>query len=279
VRLSRRPEQRPADTLITVSDIRAPRVEINGRLADLQQIWELDLSSGGHFTAMQVRERKTLGLDFHLARLDAATWELFGEGLDGDRVRAWVRHALRRDAADATVRVNVFRPAAGGDVSVAVSVRPPAAPPAQEQSLQAVTYQRPAAQLKRSSGFGQAYYGSLAHENGFDEALFTGPDGAICEGSITNIGFIDGETIVWPDGPALNGIIMQVLQRELDRAGLPWRRGPVRLADLPSFGGAFLTNSHGMATVARIDDLSLPTDATLMRTAERLLGAAPYDPI
>jgi hypothetical protein len=31
--------------------------------------------------------------------------------------------------------------------------------------------------------------------------------------------------------------------------------------------------------VARIDALSLPTDAALMRTAERLLAAAPYDPI
>jgi branched-subunit amino acid aminotransferase/4-amino-4-deoxychorismate lyase len=262
-----------------VSDIRAPRVEINGRPAGLEQIWELDRSCGGHFTAMQVRERRTLGLDFHLARLDAATRELFGDGLDGDRVRDGIRHALGPEGADATVRVNVFRPVGGGDVSVAVAVRPPAAPPTAEQCLQTARYQRPDAHIKRYGGFGQAYYGSLAHENGFDEALFTGPDGAIYEGSITNIGFIDGETIVWPDGPALNGIMMQVLQRELDRARVPWRRGPVRLPDLPSFAGAFVTNSHGMATVARIDALSLPTDAALMRTAERLLAAAPYDPI
>jgi branched-subunit amino acid aminotransferase/4-amino-4-deoxychorismate lyase len=262
-----------------VSDIRAPRIEINGQAAGLEQIWELDLSSGGHFTAMQIRDRKTLGLDFHLARLHAATREMFGDGLGGDRVRACIRHALGPDVADATLRVNVFRPAAGADVSVAVSVRPPASPPAPEQCLQTVTYRRPAAHLKRSGGFGQSYYGSLAHENGFDEALFTGPDGAIYEGSITNIGFIDGETITWPDGPALNGIMMQVLQRELDRAGVPWRRGPVYLPDLPSFGGAFVTNSHGMASVARIDDLSLPTGAALMRTAGQLLAAAPYDPI
>lgn len=262
-----------------MSDIRAPRVEINGQPAGLRQIWDLDLSSGGHFTAMQVRERKTLGLDFHLARLDAATRELFGDGLDGDRVRGWIRHALGPEVADASVRVNVFRPAAGGEVSAAVSVRLPAAPPAGEQCLQTVTYQRPDAHLKRYGLFGQSYYGSLAGENGFDEALFTGPDGTIYEGSITNIGFIDGEAIIWPDGPALNGIMMQVLQRELDRARVPWRRAPVHLSDLPSFGGAFVTNSHGMATVARIDDVSLPTDAALMGTAERLLAAAPYDPI
>lgn len=262
-----------------MSDVRAPRVEINGQPAGIEQIWELDLSSGGHFTAMQIRDRKTLGLDFHLARLDAATREMFGSGLDGDRVRGCIRHALGPDITDASVRVNVFRPAAGGDVSVAVSVRPPGAPPVQEHRLQTVRYQRPAAHLKRSGGFGQSYYGSLARENGFDEALFTGPDGAVCEGSITNIGFIDGETIVWPDAPALNGIMMQVLQRELDRARRPWRRGPVHLPDLPSFGGAFVTNSHGMATVACVDDLSLPTDAAVMRMAERLLAAAPHDPI
>ena len=218
-----------------MSDIRAPRVEINGRPAGLEQIWELDLSSGGHFTAMQIRDRKTLGLDFHLARLDAATRELFGGRLDGERVRAGIRHALGPDVADATVRVNVFRPAAGRDVSVAVSVRPPGAPPAPGQCLQTVTYRgRPPPQAVRR--LRQAYYGSLARENGFDQALFTGPDGAIYEGSITDIGSIDGETIVWPDGPALNGIMMQ-LPTGLDRARLPWRRGAVHLPDLPSSPG------------------------------------------
>ena len=118
-----------------MSDIRGPRVEINGRPAGLEQIWELDLSSGGHFTALQIRDRKTLGLDFHLARLDAATREMFGDGLDGGRVRDCIRHALGPDGADATVRVNVFRPAAGSGVSVAVSVRPPGAPPAREHCL------------------------------------------------------------------------------------------------------------------------------------------------
>jgi len=30
---------------------------------------------------MQVRDRQTLGIDFHLARLDSATQELLGVGL------------------------------------------------------------------------------------------------------------------------------------------------------------------------------------------------------
>ena len=262
-----------------MNDVRLPRVEINGETAAVEQIWDLDLSESGHFTAMQVRGRQTLGMDFHLARLDGATRELFGVGLDADRVRGYIRHALSDDTADASVRVNVFRSGTADDVSVTISVRPPAPEPADPQSLQTVEYQRPVAHIKHAGGFGQSYYGGLARGNGFDEALFLGPGGAISEGSITNIGFIEGDAIVWPEAPALRGVMMQVLQRELERKRLPWRYEAVHVADLGSFDGAFVTNSHGMATVARIDDRSLPRDAALLRTAKQLLAAAPFDPI
>jgi branched-subunit amino acid aminotransferase/4-amino-4-deoxychorismate lyase len=228
---------------------------------------------------MQVRSRRTLGLAFHLKRLDAATRELFGAGLDGERVRSCIKHALADDIEDAAVRVNVFRPGNAGDVSMLVSVRPPASAPSRSQKLQTFVYQRPVPHIKHASGFGQGYYRGLANGNGFDEALFVGSDGLICEGSITNIGFIEGDAIVWPDAPALLGVMMQVLRRELDTAGVIWRFGPVRVTDLASIDGAFVTNSHGIASVARIDDLGMPTNSELMRTASELLAAARYDPI
>jgi branched-subunit amino acid aminotransferase/4-amino-4-deoxychorismate lyase len=259
--------------------VHAPRLELNGRPATIEQVWALDLSPSGHFTAMQVRDRKTLGMAFHLARLDAATHELFGVGLEEGRVRGCLRHALADDVADASVRVNVFRRDSDGDVSLMVSVRPPASAPPQGQRLLSVEYTRPVPHVKHASGFGQGYYAGLAHANGFDEALFVGTDGLVSEGAITNIGFVDGDAIVWPDAPALRGVMMQVLQRELENAGVPWRYGPVRVADVGAFDGAFVTNSHGIATVARIDDVDLRTDADLMRTATDLLAAAPFDPI
>jgi branched-subunit amino acid aminotransferase/4-amino-4-deoxychorismate lyase len=270
-----------------------PRLEVDGRPAGLEQVWALDLSPRGHFTAMQVRGGGTLGLDFHLARLDAATRELFGTGLDGDLVRGYLRHALD-GTADATVRANVYLPDGASAPSVMVSVRPPAAAPGRPQRLQSVPYQRPLAHVKHSTGFGQNYYGGLTSANGFDEALFAGPDGAISEGSITNIAFLDGDAIVWPSAPALLGVMMQVLQRELTAAGVPWRHAPVHLASLPGFGGALVTNSHGMAPVASIDDLVFPgfaggsggwppgsaqPDGGLYATAAKLLAAAPYDTI
>jgi branched-subunit amino acid aminotransferase/4-amino-4-deoxychorismate lyase len=260
-----------------VSDVRAPRIEIDGRAASLEGVWALDLSAEGHFTAMQVRGRRTLGIEFHLARLDAATRELFDVGLENDRVREYIQHALADDISDASVRVNVFRP--DDEVSVVVSVRPPASAPSEAQRLQTVEYRRPVAHIKHASGFGQDYYRSLAQANGFDEALFVGPEGSISEGSITNIGFIDGDAIAWPDAPSLRGVMMQVLQRELDGAGVRWRYRPVNVTDLPSLDGAFVTNARGMATVARIDDLSLPTNSKLVRMATQLLAAARYDAI
>ncbi len=256
-----------------------PRVEIDGRRATIEQIWIADLSGEGHFTAMQVRDRATLGLDFHLVRLDAATQELFGVGMDGDRIRDCIRHALADDITDASVRVNVFRGQGADDVSVMVSVRPPAPMPVQAQLLQPLEYRRPLAHLKRTGGFGQSYYGSVAHANGFHEALFVGSDGLVSEGSITNIGFLDGDSVVWPDAPALQGVMMQVVQRALDDAGLAWRSEAVRISDLATFEGAFVTNAHGIATVAQIGDLSLPTDTVLMDRVSALLAEARHDPI
>lgn len=260
-----------------MSGVHGPRIEIDGQKATLEQIWALDLSGEGHFTAMQIRGRRTLGMDVHLARLDAATRELFDVGLDPDRVRGSIRHALGDDIEDATLRVNVFSSARSGEASIAVSIRPPAATPAQDQRLAVVEYQRPLAHLKRVTGFGQSYFGSFARATGFDEALFVANDGAISEGSITNIGFIDGDTVVWPDAPALPGIMMQVLRRELERAGIGWRSESVNIADVGSFDGAFLTNARGIATVASIGTVRLPTDSGLMKTATELLAVAEFD--
>jgi branched-subunit amino acid aminotransferase/4-amino-4-deoxychorismate lyase len=268
----------------TVSSARSQRLEVNGQPASLDQVWGLDLSGRSHFTAMQVRGRGTPGLEFHLSRLDTASQEMFGAGLDGDRVRAYIRHALGDDITDASVRVHAFRPGGPGaqetgEVSVLVSVRPPHAPPDRPQRLQLMTYQRPLAHLKHSGSYGQNYFGVLAESSGFDDALFAGPDGAISEASIANIAFARGGELIWPDAPTLRGVIMRVLQCELDRAGLPWRYGPVQVTDLPGFSGALTTNSHGLAAVAEISDVRLAADDPVVAAAAKAFAAAPYDPL
>src|SRR6266496_6700287 len=61
-------------------------IEIDGRPARAEALWST-ASAYGHFTAMQVRGRRTRGLALHLGRLEAANSELFAAGLDRARVR------------------------------------------------------------------------------------------------------------------------------------------------------------------------------------------------
>jgi branched-subunit amino acid aminotransferase/4-amino-4-deoxychorismate lyase len=261
-----------------MTDQRVLRVEIDGRAVSDDQFRYLALHSYGHFTAMQVRGGAVRGLDLHLARLNAANQDMFGAELDGARVRAHIRHALG-DLADAAVRTIVVL---GEDdaPSVLVTVRPPAEMSGAPQSLRSVPYQRPLSHLKQvGGGFGQVYYRRLAARDGFTEALLTGPDGVIAEGGITNVGFFDGSGVVWPDAPALAGITMRLLEARFAEHGIPSRRGTVRLADLPTFEGVFVTNSRGIAPVDRVDDLRIPVVTDRMKAVSEVYDAVPWDRI
>jgi branched-subunit amino acid aminotransferase/4-amino-4-deoxychorismate lyase len=62
-------------------------------------------------------------------------------------------------------------------------------------------------------------------------------------------------------------------------AGLPSRRASVRLADLPDYRAAFVTNARGIAPVARIDDVEMVVDTHLMETLASVYEAVPRDRI
>ncbi|MGH3655293.1 MAG: aminotransferase class IV [Micromonosporaceae bacterium] len=254
-----------------------PIVEINDAPPTAEQLRYRALVNYGHYTALQVRDRRVRGLDLHLRRLDAATRELYGTGLPGVRVCAHIRHALGDDIADASVRVDVFWPEGAAEPLVMVTVRPPVPPPDRPRRLRSMPYQRPVAHLKHVGTFGQIHYGQLAERDGYDDALLTAAGGVISEGGVTNIGFWDGETVVWPDAPQLSGITMQLIEARLPGSGLATRRATVRLADLAGFRTVFVTNSHGVAAVSQVDDMALPVDAELLRELTTLYLAVPAD--
>jgi branched-subunit amino acid aminotransferase/4-amino-4-deoxychorismate lyase len=254
------------------------RVEVNGRAATAGQLQDFAFGHYGHFTAMQVRQARTRGLELHLARLDTATRELFGRGLDGDQVKAHIRHALG-GIQDASVRVIIYWPEPDPAPDIMVTVRPPAHLPADPQRLMPVPYQRPVPHIKHIGDVGQAYYGRVAVREGFDDALLTGPDGTIAEGAITNIAFSDGSMLTWPDARCLAGITWQLVEPRLAGSGVPTRRAPVRLADLPSLRAAIVTNSHGVAPVGRIGQVELPGSAGLSKAVGEIYESVPWDPI
>lgn len=261
-----------------MDDLELPYLQVDGRALASDPLPTMLMGGYGHMTAMQVRNGGVRGLGLHLTRLENATRELFGQDLDGGLVVERVRQAL--DGAgvrDASVRVYVYAPPVGDSPVTAVVVRPPAPEPAGPQRLRSVPYIRPFAHLKHVAVFGQAHHLRRVQADGFDEALLVGDDGMVAEGAITNVGFVEGDAVVWPEGPSLDGITMLLLRQELERAGVAWRQRPVHLDDVARFDAAFVSNSNGIAPIACVDDVGFPYDGELVRALPRLYEQVPWD--
>ncbi|WP_307127134.1 aminotransferase class IV [Streptomyces sp. B1I3] len=257
-----------------------PYVEFDGRPATAGDLRIPAFAGYGHFTAMQVRDRAVRGLGLHLDRLDSANRELFGLPMDADRVRASIAHAL--DGAgtrDASVRVHGFMPPGATATTLMVTVREPARMSTAPKGLMSVPYARAVPHIKRPGEFGQTYYGRSAARSGFDEALLTLPGGVVTEGAITNVGFLMGASVVWPDAPALTGITMALLERGLAGTDQPSARRPVTLDGLGAYRAAFVTNSQGIAPVHRIDDAVFEVDEELMRFLGRVYEETPAEAV
>jgi branched-subunit amino acid aminotransferase/4-amino-4-deoxychorismate lyase len=247
-------------------------IEVNGRAAVPAEVSLLDHEGWGHFTAMQVRGGRVRGLDLHLSRLEAAHDEVYGRALDGQEVRARIRHALGA-RPDASVRVY------GYWAGLIVTVREPQDTPDRPHAMTAVHFQRPLARLKHVGSWGQGRFRQSAVAAGFDEGLLVDETGRISEGTITNVGFYRDGTVIWPDAPKLDGITMLVLQRHLAAAGVPQADEQVRVQDLPGYHGMILCNSHGWAPVGQVDDLKIPVHQAFTSAIAAAINACPWDEI
>jgi hypothetical protein len=72
---------------------------------------------------------------------------------------------------------------------------------------------------------------------------------------------------------------MQLLEPALAAAGLPSARAHVRVSDLSSFAGVFVTNARGIASVGQIDDIALPVNQQLMDKVAASYESVPWDSI
>nr|WP_303706055.1 aminotransferase class IV [Brevundimonas naejangsanensis] len=238
----------------------APELWIDGRPAGLEDLGHQALINYGALTSFVVEQGGVRGLDLHLDRLNRSALELFGEAVAEERLRDQMRAALG-GRTEAWLRVSLFsrdlslrQPDWIGAPQVMISVSPPPSPLADGVRLQSQTYAREAPHLKHVAAMGLLGARRMARLAGYDDALFTDVEGRICEGSLWNIGFIQGDTVVWPDAPMLDGVTQTMIREALDRAGSPQRTEKVRLSDLPRFDGAFACNSATPAArIAAID--------------------------
>jgi branched-subunit amino acid aminotransferase/4-amino-4-deoxychorismate lyase len=248
-----------------------------------EELAPLAFSGYAHFTAMQVRGGRTRGLDLHLERLRSASVELFGRALPDDRVRTFLRAALRTGPADLSLTATVYSPAgeftvAGPDVEPELLVRtgPAASGPRGPLALAVAEYERVLPAVKHVGEVAKTYFLRQAVSQGFDDAAFVDRRARLSEGSIWNLAFWDGTAVVWPEAEMLDGTTMAVVRRQLDRLGVSQRVRDVTLADLPALAGAVVMNSWtpGVA-VHRIGSVSLPEAPSFVSWLHRAYQAEP----
>lgn len=234
---------------------------IDGRPAEVSDLSHFVLSNYGAFTSMQVENGGVRGLDLHLARLEAEAVELFGVAVPEALLRERMRQALDGRSGRFSLRVNLFSdaislrsPAAVVQPRVLTTLSSPASPLTKSLRLKTQIYAREVPHLKHAATFGLTRARRLAVQGGFDDALFVDPKGRISEGSIWNIGFIQGDALVWPEAAMLVGTGQGLLQRGAVEAGWNSISRPIHLSELADFDAAFICNAATPAcAVAGID--------------------------
>ncbi|MBX9615146.1 MAG: aminotransferase class IV [Caulobacteraceae bacterium] len=247
---------------------------INGLPPTESDLHYLALVNYGAYTAFRIEAGGVRGLDRHLARLEASAIELFGEPVGEDEFRSLLRVAVA-DRRDAWLRVSLFSPeiwprtpSARIRPKVMTVVSPPPPPLATRVRLCVQTYGRDQAHLKHMATMGLIHARRMAREAGFDDALFADAEGLISEGPSWNIGFLAGDTVVWPQAPMLAGVAQSLIQDHLAEVGLSGVSEPVTAADLGRFDGAFFCNSATPAcAVTAIDARRFTPDDRLGRIA------------
>jgi branched-subunit amino acid aminotransferase/4-amino-4-deoxychorismate lyase len=241
---------------------------LDGKPATTDDMKALALANYGHFTSMRVDGHHVRGLGLHMERLARDCQVLFDNDLDAGHVRQLVRQAVGAATGSLVVRVTVFDPAlelghpgARARPHVLVTTREPASQPLPPIRLQSTHYEREMPSVKHVGLLATMYRRRQAQLHGFDDVVFTDAARVISEGATWNIGFIDGDAIVWPDRPCLPGVTMELLSRLR-----PSTVAELNMDGIGRLSGAFITNAAvGVRAVAGIDDVSWPEPHPLVQ--------------
>lgn len=262
---------------------------LNGRPADAEPV-ALRVAAQvnyGHFTSLQVRAGCAQGLDLHFERLRRGNAELFDAPLDEAQLRAWMAQAAAAFGGDCSMRVTVFsrgfdhrQPLRSLRPDVLVAASAPATPTGKAIRVRSTAFVRPFPRLKHVGTFPLFQHRRLALRAGFDDALFVdgaGSDARVVEGTVWNIGFWDGERVVWPEGPALRGTSEQLLQAGLEAQGCAQEVRAVRLAEAGRFAAAFAVNASGLQRIAAIDAVEYRETPGLDALLDAARACAPWE--
>ncbi|ACY95659.1 MULTISPECIES: aminotransferase class IV family protein [Thermomonospora] len=247
--------------------------ELDGAPVAPEALQALGLINYGHFTSMRVDDQHVRGLSHHLDRLVRDCREVFDADLNRDKVREYIRRAIRDKPGSFVVRVTVFdpdlelgRPGATAEPRILVTTRPAGAWPPPPMRVQSASYRRDLPHVKHIGLFGQLWCRRNAQLNGFDDALFIDSSSFVTEGATWNIGFYDGDRVIWPSADVLPGVTMRLITQVHEQT----ITAPVNLRDVPSMEAAFATNTTvGVRPITAIDNVQLPAEHPIFETLRK----------
>lgn len=243
--------------------------ELNGVPVSVGEMQTLALTNYGHFTSMRVERNHVRGLSQHLYRLDHDSRILFGAALDLDRARSLIRQAVADAADEVVVRVTVFdpsldlgHPGSSDDPQILVTTRTAGQLPLPPLRVKSAKYSRDVPSVKCVGLFGSIHHRRQAQLAGFDDALFVDDESAVSEGGTWNVGFYDGDQLIWPDAECLPGITMALINQVHEG---PIVTAPMHLPDITNMQAAFATNAAiGVRAITTVDDIQLAKPAPII---------------
>jgi branched-subunit amino acid aminotransferase/4-amino-4-deoxychorismate lyase len=247
--------------------------ELDGVQVTSAALQSLALVNYGHFTSMRVDNQRIRGLSQHLDRLVHDCRVLFNTFLDRERVRELIGHGIADEPGSFIARVTVFDPDLqlghlGGAAKprILVTTRSAGNWPATPMRVQSAAYQRESPEVKHVGLFGALWHRRQAELNGYDDAVFVNASSFISEGATWNIGFFDGDRVVWPAGEILPGITMRLLKQVHDNTV----SAPVSYRDIPGMRAAFAVNTAvGVRAISAIDNIQLSGDDPIADTLRK----------
>ncbi|HVI47729.1 MAG TPA: aminotransferase class IV [Chitinophaga sp.] len=244
---------------------------LNGQVVTEADRQQLAMLNTGHFTALQSRDGRVKGWNIHLNRLENASQQLFGIGIDKEAITSQVRSILR-DQLSCSLRIHIFSTAADllhvtpRDLQVLIIHAAPVNTENQEAiSISTATYERFLPEVKHAGiSIAALYHKRQARLKGFDDVLYTNAAGDILEGSIWNIVFYNGQEFVFSAAQALNGTMQQMIIQGLQQLNIPYRVTTINQQELHLFQAAFIINSiHVARPVSRIDEVIFHSDSNI----------------
>lgn len=255
--------------------------ELDGVQVTSEALESLALVNYGHFTSMRVDDQRIRGFSQHLDRLVHDCRVIFNISLDRDHVRELIRHAIADEPGSFIVRVTIFDPdlqlghlGAEAKPRVLVTTRSAVDWPPPPMRVQSAVYRRELPEVKHVGLFGSLWHRRQAELNGYNDALFVDASSFISEGATWNIGFFDGDRVVWPSGEILPGITMRLLKQVHDHT----ITAPVSYRDIPGMRAAFAANTTiGVRAISAIDNLQLPADDPIIDTLRKEYQEIPME--